>query len=102
MIGLMAMLHAASADPRCAAHVSFYQPPHGMISTPRIAKQVARIYLDAIYGAGTIAHELPLKVAISREVWHVEGTLASNSVGGVAEIELCQSSGQVLRVFHGK
>jgi hypothetical protein len=102
MIGLIAMLAAAGADPRCAARVGFYQPPHGIISTPRIAEEVARTYLDAIYGTDTIARELPLKVGISHEVWRVEGTLPPNSVGGVAEIELCQSTGQVLRVVHGK
>lgn len=102
MIGLVAMLAVVGADPRCAARVGFYQPPRGIISTPRIATRVAQTYLEAIYGADAIGRELPLKVSISRQVWRVEGTSPPNSVGGVAEIELCQSTGQVLRVAHGK
>lgn len=104
MIGLLTMaLVAAGPDPRCAARVGFHQPPHGIISTPRIASQVAETYLDAIYGKDLIDRELPLKVSVSREVWHVTGKdLPVPTVGGVAEIDLCQSTGQVLRVVHGE
>jgi|KBSSwiStaDraftv2_1062776.scaffolds.fasta_scaffold348564_2 hypothetical protein len=104
MIELFMMVVAAvGADARCAARVGFYQPPHGVISTPHIAAQVAEIYLNSIYGADMIHRELPLKVSISREVWHVRGKdMGANFVGGVAEIDLCQSTGQVLRVVHGK
>lgn len=98
----LAMATGTGPDPRCAARIGFYQPPYGIISTPRMAVEVARTYLDAIYGASVIARQLPLKVGIRREVWHVEGVLPRNKVGGVAEIDMCQSTGQVLRVAHGK
>lgn len=103
MIGFLAlaMTTGTEPDPRCAARVDFYQPPRGIISTPRTAVEVARTYLEAIYGASAIARQLPLKASIRREVWHVEG-VSRNSVGGVAEIDMCQSTGQVLRVVHGK
>ncbi|MES2496037.1 MAG: NTF2 fold immunity protein [Pseudomonadota bacterium] len=104
MIGFLALAMATGTepDPRCAARVDFYQPPRGIISTPRMAVEVARTYLEAIYGASVIARQLPLTVSRRREVWHVEGVMPRNSVGGVAEIDMCQSTGQVLRVVHGK
>lgn len=104
MIGFLAftLASAVGPDPRCAARVDFYQPPHGVISTPRMAVEVARVYLEAIYGVKNIARQLPLEASIDREVWHVRGVLPQVSVGGVAEIDLCQSTGQVLRVTHGK
>lgn len=90
-------------DPRCAARVAFYQPPHGIISTPTTAARIAEISLNAIYGADQIRTELPLKVRIAREVWHITGRdMGPGYIGGVAEIDLCQSTGQVLRVVHGK
>lgn len=104
MIGLLlvATLTTASPDPRCAARVDFHRSPRGIITTPRMAREVARIYLNAVYGADWIDRELPLKVSIARGVWHVEGQLPPGSVGGVAEIDLCQSTGRVLRMVHGQ
>ena len=94
---------SAAGDPRCSARVGFYQPPRGIISTPRMAAHIAEIFLTAIYGPDLIRRELPLKVSIDREVWHITGKdLGPNMVGGVAEIDLCQATGQVLRVVHGK
>jgi hypothetical protein len=103
MIGLAMMLATVPGpDPRCAARVGFYHPPHGVISSPEVAARVAEAYLDAIYGKKIIDRELPLKVSIQRGVWHVSGKdLPTGWVGGVAEIDLCQTNGQVLRVVHG-
>ena len=103
MIGLFVLAATVGADLRCAARVDFYQPSHGIVSTPRVAVQIAHTYLNAIYGKAQVDLELPLKVSIRREVWHVTGKdLPKWSVGGVAEIDICQSTGQVLRVFHGE
>ncbi len=106
MLGFLAMAAAAAAvgpDSRCAARVGPYQPPHGIIGTPRVAARVAEIYLVSIYGAELVQRELPLRVLIRREVWHITGrNLGPDFVGGVAEIDICQSTGQVLRVTHGK
>lgn len=94
---------SAASDPRCSARIGFYQPSRGIISTPRMAAHIAEIYLTAIYGSDLIRRELPLKVSIDREIWHITGKdLGANVVGGVAEIDLCQATGQVLRVVHGK
>jgi len=104
MIEILALTMAAATgpDPRCAERVGFYQPSRGVVGTPRIAADVARLYLEAVYGTSQIARQLPLGVSISREVWYVRGVLPRATVGGVAEIEICQSTGKVLRITHGK
>ncbi|HMI19282.1 MAG TPA: NTF2 fold immunity protein [Sphingomonas sp.] len=109
MIGLLvlASVTATTPDKRCAARVEFYQPAAGVVSTPLMAASVAKLYLEQIYGADVIRRELPLQVSRTREVWHVRGGFQKpgflkTAVGGVAEIDLCQSTGQVLRISHGK
>lgn len=104
MIGLLMLAAAVGAkgDPRCTAKVGFYQPPKGVISSPAVARAAAEIYLNAIYGADLISREEPLRVSIARQVWHVEGQLPPRAFGGVAEIDLCQANGQVLRIYHSK
>ena len=92
----------AATDVRCAATVGGYQPATGMVGDRSIALEIARTYLSAIYGAEQIAAEMPLKATVREGVWHVEGVLKPGFDGGVAEIEICQSTGRVLSVRHGK
>ena len=103
-IALLAMTTPALAatDVRCAATVRGYQPPTGMVGDRTIALEIARTYLSAIYGAEQIAREMPLKASVREGVWHVEGVLKPGFKGGVAEIDICQSTGHVLSVRHGK
>jgi hypothetical protein len=93
---------SAAGDVRCAVKVEGHPPAVGLVATPSVAVAVARTYLSAIYGAKQINEQLPLKAMVHKGVWRVEGTLKPNLKGGVAEIEVCQSTGQVLSVDHGK
>jgi hypothetical protein len=93
---------SAASDVRCAGKVEGHPPAAGLVATPSVAVALARTYLSAIYGAKQINDQLPLKATVHRGVWRVEGTLKPNLKGGVAEIEICQSTGQVLSVDHGK
>lgn len=93
---------SAAGDVRCAVKIEGYPPAAGLVATPSVAVALARIYLSAIYGAKQIDEQLPLKATLHRGVWRVEGILKPNLKGGVAEIEICQSTGQVLSVEHGK
>jgi len=73
-----------------------------MVASESVVLDVARIYLSAIYGAGQIKNEMPLKAKIRMGVWHIEGSLKAGFDGGVAEIEICKSNGRVLSVIHSK
>jgi len=72
-----------------------------MVGDQATALEIARTYLSAIYGAEEIAAEMPLKASIREGVWRVEGVFKPGFKGGVAEIKICQSTGQVLSVHHG-
>ncbi len=100
MIGLMMLLAAVGADARCPMPIQLDQPPRAMIDNESTAKQIAEIYLTKIYGA-EIKDELPLQANLQGGIWHLKGHLPRLMLGGVAEIDLCQSNGQVLQVFHG-
>ena len=105
MIGLLMMLAAAAGadtDSRCAPP-QIGQPARPVIEDEDTARQVAQVYLAKFYGADLIKAELPLRVSLRNGVWHVKGKAPRQiEVGGVAEIDLCQSSGQVLWLFHGE
>jgi hypothetical protein len=93
---------SAASDVRCAAKVEGYAPAAGLVSSQSVAVALARTYLSEVYGARQINGQLPLKAKVHKGVWRVEGTLKPGLKGGVAEIEICQSTGQVLSIEHGK
>lgn len=104
MIGLLTMLAVVGADTdaaRCPMPVQRDQTPRAMIDNENTAKQIAEIYLTKIYGA-ELKGELPLQASLQDGIWYLRGHSRQLMVGGVAEIDLCQSNGQVLRVFHGE
>jgi len=106
MIGLMVMLAGAGAvvqDARCSAAIEFNQEPQAMIDNPDMAMKIAEIYLTKFYGEKVMKAEVPLRASLQGDVWHLTGRdLPTGSVGGVAEIDLCRTNGQVLRVVHGE
>ena len=89
-------------DRRCAQALNLYghEPIGGVVSSERIAKEVAYAYLKAIYPNDR--HLRPMTAILSNGVWAVNGTLPKGSIGGVAGIALCQSNGRVLEITHGK
>jgi hypothetical protein len=106
IVGIFSTVLAGTAiaepDARCASRIGFYQPPTGIVSTPKNASRVAEIYLSSVYGSDQIKSQLPFDITAENGVWLVTGKLPRGFVGGVAEIEICQSNGLVLRIAHGK
>jgi hypothetical protein len=103
MIGPWMLLAAAAlgSDGGCAPP-QVGQPLQAVIGDEHTAKQVAEIYLAAIYGEEEIKPQLPLRASLIDGVWHVKGKERGLSVGGTSEIHLCRSSGQVLWVLLGE
>lgn len=78
-----------------------YPPPGGMIPNEIVAREVAKVYLVAVYGKAQIESEFPLVVSLKDKVWTVQGSFnRKHSAGGVAEIDLAQQDGRVLRLTH--
>lgn len=93
-------LDEARQDRRCADRLDRFQPANGVISTRAIAKKVAYQYLREVYPDDDGLHQLT--ATLKNGIWHVEGYIPPDHAGGVAEIDLCQSNGRVLRIIHGQ
>ena len=78
--------------------MAFFQPPDGMLGTDAIAKDVALRYLREVFPEDD--HLEPLTTSLENGVWKFHGYLEKGAMGGVAYIELCQSNGRVLTVYH--
>ena len=83
------------------AQTHSYTPPGGMVPNEAVARAVAKVYLTAVYGQAEIESQLPLIVSLKDKVWTIKGSFnKKHSVGGVAEIDLAQQDGRVLRLTH--
>lgn len=66
-----------------------------------IALAVAR--WESLYGKEPIADQKPFKATLKEGVWHVTGNAAAvPAKGGVAEADIRQRDGEILRITHGK
>ncbi|WP_410498234.1 YbbC/YhhH family protein [Chitinibacter sp. S2-10] len=79
-----------------------YVPENGFVPDKRTAINVAEAILSTIYGVSIIKSERPFNASLKNGVWTVVGTLPEDAKGGVAEIEISKSTGEVFRVSHGK
>ena len=81
---------------------STYFPQEGYVPNEEAAIKIAVAVWEPIYGSKKIKSEKPYKAKLENGVWFVSGSLKSGWKGGVAEIEICQTTAQVIRLSHGK
>jgi hypothetical protein len=79
-----------------------YFPPEGYVPNEEAAIKIAIAVWEPIYGSKKIAQEKPYKAKLQNGVWFISGSLKSGWKGGVAEIEICKATAQVIRLSHGK
>lgn len=79
-----------------------YVPPEGFVPDAKTAIAIATAVWGPIYGEAKIQGERPFKATLDHGVWFVEGSLPFGWMGGVAEAEIAQTDGRILRVSHGK
>ncbi len=79
-----------------------YLPKEGYVPNEETAIKIAVAVWEPIYGVKKIAQEKPYKATLQNGIWSVRGSLKSGWVGGVAEIEICKSTAQIIRLSHGK
>jgi hypothetical protein len=79
-----------------------YLPKDGYVPNEETAIKIAVAVWEPIYGKKEIANEKPYKVNLQNGVWYVKGSVKSGWKGGVAEIEICKQTAQVIRLNHGK
>ena len=76
-------------------------PKGGLVPNAETAIKIAEAVWLPIYG-GAVLKKKPFVARLVNDVWVVEGTLPTESVGGVPLAEISKKDGKVLRVSHGK
>lgn len=83
--------------------VPHYRPKAGYVPDAKTATRIAEAVLDPIYGHDRIKAELPLSATLHGDIWIVTGKdLPDNWDGGVAEVRLSKTTGEIQNVIHGK
>lgn len=81
----------------------------GRIPDEATAVKIAESELIRVYGGSVIKSERPISAELSGEMWIVGGTLYCGNgkgrttmgrVGGVGTVQLSNSDGRVLEIFH--
>ena len=82
---------------------SNYIPPKGVIPDSVTAIKVADVILSEVYGRRVIDGQKPFTAILVDGYWIVYGHLPDNFLfGGVAEIIIRKTNGEVIRISHGK
>lgn len=102
--GVVASVHAQQTRPEMKHS---YVPPNGFVPDSMTAVRIAEAVLAPIYPAKVLQPERPFRARLSGDTWTVEGTLPqagrdTESIGGVAVVEINKNDGCILRVSHGK
>jgi len=77
----------------------------GYVPDQEMAIRIAVAAWIPVYGKELIESEKPYKATLRDGVWHVSGSLPGGEgrvLGGVAEAEINQADGKILRVVHGQ
>lgn len=80
-------------------------PKKGFIPDSVTAVKIAEAILVPIYGK-EVLKQRPFKSNLQGDIWKIEGTFHQIKghlrLGGVASLEIKKSTGQILKVIHGK
>ncbi|MEJ0090964.1 MAG: YbbC/YhhH family protein [Limisphaerales bacterium] len=79
-----------------------FKPEQGFVPDKKTAIAIAVAVWTPIYGEKQIESEKPFHAVLKSGVWHVEGSLPQNVLGGVAEAEISKDDARILRISHGK
>ncbi len=81
-----------------------YVPKEGFVPDAATAMKIAEAVWTPIYGEKEIAEQKPFRATLKEDVWTVLGSFnhPPSWSGGVAVAEISKTTGQILRVSHGK
>ena len=97
---LVTILYAAEAQHN-------YRPATGYVPDEETAIKIAIAVWSPIYGKERLENEKPFNAILRNGIWYVSGSLPKAEkgeiiVGGVAEAEIAEDDGRIIRVSHGK
>jgi hypothetical protein len=83
-------------------------PKDGYVPDADTAIKIAVVVWSRIYGEREIAEQKPYRASLKDGVWTVQGSFPQApsgepaAVGGVADAEIAQADGRILRIGHGE
>jgi hypothetical protein len=85
-----------------AATKPFFKPKTGFVPDERTAIAIAVAVWTPVYGAAHIEREKPYRAQLIEGVWHVDGSLPTEAIGGVAHVEIAKEDGRILDMWHSQ
>jgi NTF2 fold immunity protein len=79
-----------------------YVPARGLVPDEATAVAIAEAVLIPIYGQSRIAAQRPFATTLDNGQWTVIGQLKSGQAGGVGVVVIDKTTGQIVRVTHGR
>ena len=81
--------------------LAFNNSSKSYIKDSETAEKIAEAVLLPMYGE-EIYNEKPFIAILKDDIWIVKGSITSNSIGGVLEIQISKRDGKIIDVYHGK
>ncbi len=78
-----------------------FVPQAGFVPDEATAIKIAEAVWTPIYG-DILKDGRPFHAKLIGDVWHIEGSMPKDALGGVAEAEIAKADGKILRVSHGQ
>ena len=75
---------------------------HSAAPTEAKAVELAFPKLVKAFGATDVGEPGRYHAILFNGIWHVYGRLPAETIGGTPELDLCQSSGDVIAIFHSQ
>lgn len=94
---LAILLNAAIAF---AASGPSFKPKSGFVPDERTATAIAVAVWTPVFGEANIAAEKPYVARLIDGVWHVDGSLPKDAVGGAAHVEIAKGDGRIIAMWH--
>lgn len=84
----------------CAAEPQLANKSNEAVADAGAAVKIALAAWIPRYGQAVIGKEAPYSAVVRGGIWFVKGTLPKGAIGGVAQAEISEADGRVLRVSH--
>ena len=73
-----------------------------LVSTEKMAAELAEVYIGNIYGKHAAASQKPYSVIETESHWEVKGVMQKPLLGGIFEIHIAKEDGKVLLLHHSR
>jgi hypothetical protein len=73
-----------------------------LVKESKTAIAIATAIASETYGSEMVQDQVPLIARRTGGTWHIKGSMPPNEPGGVMEVWISATDGQVIRMTHGR